>query len=109
MKMENAHKSHLVAKEELFRKQPTLKSHKEHGYDYHIVNEFLTEDTLKFTAEQANSMFRQGLPLELLILIPTEDAIALHNWRMKNDESYSEIFKKLNVKETKPAAKKESK
>lgn len=92
IKLVNA-KQDIRLSSETIRKPSTLKSPKEVGYDYAIVNEFKTEEPVRFTEEQIVGLFKTIQLPELIALVPAEVLAIAHNYRVANDSEYKELVK----------------
>lgn len=101
LKLEDARKTGRYDEQELLIKKPTMTGINPNGFDYYIINEFTTEETIKFQEQQLVSMFSKGIPLELLALVPAEQLKIVHDHRMNTDENYKGLFKEVKQPKTK--------
>lgn len=63
------------------------------GWEYGIYDEQqVAQGVIKFTDHQMRTIFLEGIPLELLVLIPKKDLANAHLWRMQNDAEYKAMW-----------------
>lgn len=88
IRLVNAKTHYKFGAQEVYTKQATMKSPNAIGFDYAIVNEFVEEEPFRITKPQADAMFKNGIPMELLVQLSDEEVKFLHDYKMKASLSY---------------------
>lgn len=106
LKLQHVKDCRKISLQEVGMKPATFQSNEQHGYEYVIDNGYVANDEMvRITRNQAITMFRNGIPSELIQALPRVQMIAEHEFRLAHDAEYKKYFD-AKVKE---AAKKEAK